>query len=1486
MGIKRGDEARRRKLRRRGFSIESLERRSLLTTTTETFVAPSLSSLITQAEHGKNTSQEGINTMVDALQAQLESGPLADLNSGAVTSNGFITEAQTLETSYEQNVDSQLSPQFPNIDILLKLQGQRVVANLIALNQQSAVDLISSSALATSSQTTIASLSKGPITALGTTSATITSTTSAFVAELNTLSTDLGNSTLTLSQVSATAGADAEAYRSDIHAGIQEMQFRISGEADTAIDALESSVISIAQTNPSDAQTQLNTAITTFDNAVLDTNGLFATGGALSTAKAPRLVPGTTNGQAVSIFSSVSGTSSTGATATLTATLTTTDGSPLMGETVGFTIDGAFAGIAITNFTGIATLTGVPTTAATGTALITAYFASDSNYLSTAAIGALTVSAAPTTVSNVSGTAVFGGPATLVGTLLNSSGQALANETLSFTLDGASVGTAVTNSSGIATLTGVTTPDNAGTDTGGVVATFAGDSTNAASGGTGNLVVSPAPTTLSNVGGTAQFGGTATLTATLTSNVTGLGIDGETLNFVLDNTIVGTAVTNTSGVATLSGVATTDFGTDTGGVIVTFTGDTNYAAAANGVGNLVVSPASTALASVSGTASFGGTATLTATLTSSVTSAAIPGATVSFTLDGAAVGTAVTDSSGVATLTGVPTTQVVGNDDNGVVATFAAIGTYAGTTGTGTLVVSQAPTTLSDVSGTSQFGGTATLVATLDSTVTNGPIAGQTVQFTLSGTSVGSAVTNSSGVATVTGVTANDAPGTITGAVVANYSGSTSYQAPPEGTGNLVISKADTTLNSVGGTASFGGTATLTATLINTANNEGVGSEPVEFTLNGTAVGSVNTNSSGVATLTGVATSAGVGTETGAVLASFAGDTNYNAAANTTGDLVVSKAETTLTSVGGTAQFGGTATLVATLTTGNTIEPIVGETVSFTLGGTAVGTAVTNSSGIATLTGVATTEGVGTDAGAVAATFAGDSNYTTSTATGDLVVSQAPTALSQVFANADFGGTATLSATLESTVTNQPIAGETVSFMLSNTAVGTAVTNSNGIATLTGVATSAGVGTVTGAVVASFSGDANYEAAANASGDLIVVQAATALASVGGTAQFGGTATLVATLTSTVTSQPIAGETVSFTLDNVTVGTAVTDSSGVATLTGVATTDGVGTDSGAVVATFAGDANYQNSSGTGDLVVSQAPTTLTNVLAGANFGGTATLVATLDSSVTGLPIAGETVSFTFNNVVVGTAVTGGNGVASLADVDINGTAVGSYPGVLTATFAGDANYQTSTGSGGLIVTQASTALMSVSGSAVFGGQSMFTATLTSNVTGLPIAGEDVTFTLDGQTSSSVVTDSNGMATFTGLPYTEGPGTYTDAVTANFGGDASYLSTTGTGDFTVSQAPTALNSVSGSSPVGGPATLLATLTSTVTNMGIPGETIDFTLDGVPVGTAVTDGSGMATLTGVPTSDPAGTDPGGVVANFGGDVNYQPSQGVGDLTVGNG
>ena len=52
-----------------------------------------------------------------------------------------------------------------------------------------------------------------------------------------------------------------------------------------------------------------------------------------------------------------------------------------------------------------------------------------------------------------------------------------------------------------------------------------------------------------------------------------------------------------------------------------------------------------------------------------------------------------------------------------------------------------------------------------------------------------------------------------------------------------------------------------------------------------------------------------------------------------------------------------------------------------------MGTAVTDASGVATLSDVTTSAPVGTETGAVAASYAGGTNYNSSTGTGDLIVS-------------------------------------------------------------------------------------------------------------------------------------------------------------------------------------------------------------------------------------------------------------------------------------------------------------------------------------------------------------------------------------------------------------------------------------------------------------------------------------------------------------------
>ncbi len=1489
------DRQRKRAGRRPDFRVEALEARALLAASSETFqLPPALDTLIVQARQGQDTSNAIIYRVLSSLESQLTSGPSADLAAGTVDGDGYVTELQSMYASYAQQLNAKLFVDFPNLDTLLLLQGQRMVADGSALNEQNAVGLLSDTDFATGAQNAINSLTGGPLLSLHTELTAYATATQSFESNLNNIAEGLNAAVpLAPADASTTMLAETVAYQADVHAALQVTQPKFSNTVDQAVASLISTGNAIAsESSNSDAATLITSAINAFDAAILDTTGIFGPGGviALSVATGNGSAPHLTDHRESSVVTGVSGTASVGGTATLTAIVTSASGESLANVPVSFTLDGAFAGVAETDSSGVATLSGVPTSDSPGTDTggVVAFFAGNIRDKSSVGTGDLTVTEANTSLTSVDGTATFGGTATLTATLTSTvSGQPIANETVNFTLDGTSVGSATTSNSGIATLTGVTTKDSGGTHSGVVVASFAGDSTlgYSASTGTGDLVVSPADTTVTAVSGTAASGGTATLTATLTSSVTSAGVANETISFTLNGTSVGTATTNSSGVATLTGVANTEpAGTYPGAVVATFTADTDYNGS-SGTGALTVAQGvATSVTAVSGTGASGGTATLTATLTSSATSAGIANEKVSFVLNGTSVGTATTNSSGVATLTGVANTEPAGTYPGAVVANFAGDTTYSASSGTGALTVVQGvATTVTAVSGTAASGGTATLTATLTSSATSTGIANETVSFTLNGTSVGTAITNSNGVATLTGVANTEPAGTYPSAVVATFAGDTTYSGS-SGTGNLtVVQGTATTVSAVSGTAASGGTATLTATLTSSATSTGIANETISFMLNGTSVGTATTDSSGVATLTGAANTEPAGSYPGAVVANFAGDTTYSSSSGT-GDLtVVQGTATTVSAVSGSASFGGTATLTATLANSATSAGIANETVSFTLSGTAVGTATTNSSGVATLTGVANTEPAGTYSNAVVATFAGDTTYSSSSGTGNLTVAQAATTVTAVSGAAASGGTATLTATLTSSVTGAGIANETVEFVLSGVSVGNSTTNSSGVATLTGVPNTEPVGTYPGAVVGTFAGDTNYESSTG-TGNLTVVQGvATTVTAVSGSASFGGTATLTATLTSSSTSAGIANETVSFSLDGASVGTAMTNSSGVATLTGVPTSDPVGTDPNGVVANFAGDTTYSGSSGKGDLVVSPAATNVTAVSGTAASGGTATLIAILSSSVTGADLADEPVSFTLNGTSVGNATTDSSGVATLTGVP-NTEPAGSYPGAVVANFAGNTNYTSSSGTGDLTVAQGvATTVTAVSGSASFGGTATLTATLSSSTGNAGLANETVSFMLDGASVGTAVTNSSGIATLTGVPTSDPVGTDPNGVVATFAGDTTYSGSSGTGDLVVSQAATNVTAVSGAAASGGTANLTATLTSNVTGVGIAGETVSFTLNGTAVGTATTNSNGVATLTGVANTEPAGTYPGAVVANFAGNTNYSASSGTGDLTV---
>jgi hypothetical protein len=231
-------------------------------------------------------------------------------------------------------------------------------------------------------------------------------------------------------------------------------------------------------------------------------------------------------------------TTDTSASVTLTATLTRADTSaPITGEPVAFSLGAPIPSCTAvnTNAAGLATCTFFPQQSPYpfGSALgngaydIAASFAGDSGVTprlgsSTSNVEKLTVNADGTGLTVTGATTTYGGTINLTAHLTNSSAAGIAGKTISFSVGGNSAGSAVTDASGNATVTGVaTTGFGAGTYSSVIHADFAGDATYSAVSAVNDLEITAASTTISLSNLTQVYAGTP-LAPTVTTNPAGL----------------------------------------------------------------------------------------------------------------------------------------------------------------------------------------------------------------------------------------------------------------------------------------------------------------------------------------------------------------------------------------------------------------------------------------------------------------------------------------------------------------------------------------------------------------------------------------------------------------------------------------------------------------------------------------------------------------------------------------------------------------------------------------------------------------------------------------------------------------------------------------------------------------------------------------------------------------------------------------------------
>lgn len=163
------------------------------------------------------------------------------------------------------------------------------------------------------------------------------------------------------------------------------------------------------------------------------------------------------------------------------------------------------------------------------------------------------------------------------------------------------------------------------------------------------------------------------------------------------------------------------------------------------------------------------------------------------------------------------------------------------------------------------------------------------------------------------------------------------------------------------------------------------------------------------------------------------------------------------------------------------------------------------------------------------------------------------------------------------------------------------------------------------------------------------------------------------------------------------------------------------------------------------------PTTLQASAATGVQNGTADLSATLTAGGSGL--LGKTINFSLNGTSVGNAVTDSNGVATLTAASLNGIAAGAYPNGVSANFAGDMSYASSSATAALKVRAIQTITFGALSDKTFGDPD-FSVSATSD------SGLTVTF------------GASGKCTITGtLVHITGAGTCT--ITASQAGDPDF-----------------------------------------------------------------------------------------------------------------
>ena len=556
-------------------------------------------------------------------------------------------------------------------------------------------------------------------------------------------------------------------------------------------------------------------------------------------SRSPRPAPVTTATPSTLTVAPVTGDFSTPTPVSAVLTNQTTD-APIVGEPVTFTLNGSETCTADTDTTGTATCditAGEPSSSYTLTASFPGDTTTSTPIGSDSSTTTFTVNPDTSSLTYTGSTsAVNGQPVTLSGTLTTNnptSGTPLPTKVVTFTVGSGSTAqscSGTTDVNGNVSCTIATVDQPSGTEP--INASFTGDSYDTPAPATSSLSVTE-PTILTVNPVTVTYGGSATVSGTLTDSNLNQPIANEPVTFLVNNTETCTGVTDSDRPRLLHHHAR--------GVHRELHRQRNVprrhdparpADESTSSAAFVVTPAPTTLTYAGANSTTNGQPVV---ISGVLTTGSTPLASQPVTLTlgsgtSAQTCTATTTRTGAASCTIASANQPVG--PNPVSASYPGTINYEPASATSTVQVGPTvvSTTLTVTSTTGTYGSPTTVTGTLVNNYTNTPVPGETVTLKLNGTQSCTGTTNASGVATCS-ITPSEPGGSYT--LSGSFGGDTTTVPtllPSTGSGTFVVTKAPTTITYTGSTSiSSGTTPTLSATL--TSNGAPLAGQTVTFTV-------------------------------------------------------------------------------------------------------------------------------------------------------------------------------------------------------------------------------------------------------------------------------------------------------------------------------------------------------------------------------------------------------------------------------------------------------------------------------------------------------------------------------------------------------------------------------------------------------------------------------------------------------------------------------